>query len=135
MIKKEPRSAFAYYQRGSFYVLSGDKARGMKDFDSAMQANSLFRDRVYAGEVSFGTNLLPDYLSRAIEHYKMKKYKEAFDDVMVVLSIDPQNAEAYYYRGLLYEKANVNQKALLDYKTAVQIDPSHQEAKRRLSRL
>ena len=118
VIKNQPLSGFAYYQRGSYYDSKGNRDAAVSDFDKALEVDANYRKRIYAGHISLGTNLLDFYFDRANKRFKEKQYKGAFDDVMVVLGIDPRNSEAFYLRGRLYEVAGKSERAELDFKQA-----------------
>ena len=60
----------------------------------------------------------------------MKKhfYKEAINDCNQLLSIDSENAGAYYIRGCAHEKLGEIDKGIEDLTTALEIDPNHVSA-------
>jgi hypothetical protein len=40
---------------------------------------------------------------------ELKRYEPAFDDIEELLSQDPENSEALYFKGLIFNKQSKNQ--------------------------
>jgi len=53
------------------------------------------------------------------------KQKEVINTFNEVIKLNPQNAKAYYYRGLAYANIGNNQQAITDYNKAIEIDPKY----------
>ena len=43
-------------------------------------------------------------LRRAICNMELKRYDPAFDDISELLILDPENSEALYFKGLIFNK-------------------------------
>ncbi len=63
------------------------------------------------------------------------KYTQALQVIGGVMKRHPRSADAYVYRGYAYEKLGDVQKAMADYKAALNIDRSHLGANRYIAGL
>jgi tetratricopeptide (TPR) repeat protein len=54
--------------------------------------------------------------------------REAVEDLTRAITLDPENAEAYYQRGLAYSLLGEPAKALADYEQTCALDPDHVKA-------
>ena len=52
------------------------------------------------------------------------KHPEAFKDLDEAIRLNPQNAEAYYQRGLAYQKEGYADRAIQDFDMAIRLDPA-----------
>jgi tetratricopeptide (TPR) repeat protein len=69
------------------------------------------------------------YVNQAYHHYKAGRFAEALSVLNDGLAHDPSApAEAYYWRGIVYEKMNRYDRALADFEEAVKLDPNHFDA-------
>ncbi len=50
-------------------------------------------------------------------------YEKAIVDCTEAIRFDPQNAEAYYNRGLAWTEKRENDKAIIDCTEAIRLDP------------
>lgn len=64
--------------------------------------------------------------------FKEKKYNESLDYFNKVIEIRENNAEAYYYRGEIYNLNNNIIKARAEWRKTIEIDPSHIKALKRI---
>jgi len=69
-----------------------------------------------------------DYLKKAYKHVVLKDYKGAIQIYTRVLDINPENVEAYVYRGMCKYHINDFQGSLIDYDKAIEIQPNYAEA-------
>lgn len=60
---------------------------------------------------------------KAIELIDKQQYPQALTLLNSVLSADPKNADAYFYRGMVYDAQKKYQLAINDYKKALQYNP------------
>ncbi|MDR2446542.1 MAG: tetratricopeptide repeat protein [Treponema sp.] len=54
--------------------------------------------------------------------------REAIEDLSRAIALEPDNAEAYYQRGLAYTLMGAKDKAFADYEQACALDPNHGKA-------
>ncbi len=68
------------------------------------------------------------YYYRSIAYYKLGNYRQAIEDCMAAIIINPQNADFYHHRGNTYYKLGNIEAAVADYQTAIRINPNHFKA-------
>jgi Flp pilus assembly protein TadD len=54
--------------------------------------------------------------------------REAVEDLSRAITLDPDNAEAFYQRGLAYALMGEADKAVADYEQTCALDPGHRKA-------
>ena len=64
-----------------------------------------------------------------------QNYGEAKKFLDMALKNNPNDPEAHYLLGLLFEMTNKLEDARMEYKRALELDPNHKEASERLFRL
>ena len=96
----------------------------------------------YAKAISFFNNCLAlDYMDvmayreKAICLYHMANYNDAIKSLEKAVALQSTYDEGYYWLGRCYEKLNKPKEAVMNYQTALQIDPDYTEAKDGLGRL
>lgn len=67
-------------------------------------------------------------LNRGIEAYNGGDLETAMGHFDSVVSQNPDLADGYYYRGLIYLQQGDNEKALADFQRFLELDPEHAEA-------
>lgn len=69
------------------------------------------------------------YISQLInESINNKKYGEAVEMVNQAIADDPQNAQYYVIRGIIYEQEDINKDSKSEFKKAVELDPQNIQA-------
>ena len=61
------------------------------------------------------------YFDRAVAYSQLKMYAKAIDDFNTSLSMNADNAEAIYYRGLTFKYMNRNEEACKDFKHSLEL--------------
>lgn len=126
-----------YQENGRYAAYQKDYATALKDFDLALNVNSLSAATLLAKasvEHEMGSNdaALADY-NKAIEvapllsdaykqrggfYYETASYKLAQEDFTKAIAISPTDSELYNYRGRALEALGNQQEASADYKQA-----------------
>ncbi|MGD9562508.1 MAG: tetratricopeptide repeat protein [Pyrinomonadaceae bacterium] len=158
----EHLSSLLYYKRGIAYRLKRDYDKAIADFENVRRMNPRFaavntqfqivynsrgleefNDKKYQDafdDISLAINADPKnptpYINRcAIYIFAWKKYREAIEDCSEAIRIGTRSSMAYYYRAQAYEMTNVNEKAISDYKKALDLDPRNDSARKGLERV
>ncbi|MCF0167972.1 MAG: tetratricopeptide repeat protein, partial [Bacteroidales bacterium] len=143
-LKKEPKEANAYLNRGMSYLFLGDTTRAMNDYNKAIQLNAhdpegyVRRSRIYSlrqqydeaisdldQAISIDTANTYAYFNRALLKYETKNLKSALEDLNKVLDDDPGNALTLYNRALIYTQVGEFADALDDYDRVININPEN----------
>ena len=104
-----------YFQRGVNYFNKGKSQKGFKYLDKAIKKDNQHMDAL---------------MRRGREYMNVNEYKNAEYDFSEVISIDPNNWEAYYLRGRSYMKQAHNKwsplykKAIEDFTTSISLESS-----------
>lgn len=67
-------------------------------------------------------------LEKAVDAYNKKLYPQALTMVNDAIKVDPGNANAYYYKGLILNEQKQVEGAITSYKTAIQKNPEFGDA-------
>lgn len=62
-------------------------------------------------------------MDKAINLFDAKQYQQAITLLTETISLDPKNADAYYYRAMVYDAQKKYAQAINDYKKALQFNP------------
>ncbi|MES2617052.1 MAG: tetratricopeptide repeat protein [Bacteroidota bacterium] len=143
----------AIMQLANFYAESmNDKALPL--FDRATKINPYFDEPIYAKALFLQKkNLYKDAAALYEQVAKMNpghilcRYNLAYINVFFenydiaknllteVITMAPENADAYALRGLVYEKQKNNSSAMIDYQQALQYDKDQKSAREGLKRI
>lgn len=89
-------------------------------------ANKEDEAKVYMAKLPQGTKIDPTArLNIGIKAYNDKKLEEALKQFDQVVQENPQLAEAYYYRGLVFLNLNKTAEAKADFQKLIEIDPKN----------
>jgi tetratricopeptide (TPR) repeat protein len=112
-IKKTPREAMAYINRGEIYLNQKDYSMALSDFNKAIEYDP------YYAEV---------YINRGIILFEQGAYSKAIQDYNRAIQLNPEFEEAYINRSLVYLKLKQYDKALADLEQAVMLRPDSAKA-------
>lgn len=73
----------------------------------------------------------------ALEYFLLPKprYNLAIDTYNKVLKLDIQNADAYFYKGLIFKETGDTAKAISSFQTCTEVDPDYYDAYMQLGML
>ena len=111
-LERNPRSAFAYQQRGALHGLRGHYRRSIADYSRSIDI-----------EPRFGP-----YFLRGITYLKTKQLVRARKDLTRAIAIDPNRANAFYWRGVARSVSGKRRLALSDFRKTLALDPGHRGA-------
>ncbi|MBN1471324.1 MAG: tetratricopeptide repeat protein [Syntrophaceae bacterium] len=69
-----------------------------------------------------------DWLKTGYEAFDDKKWDEALNAFDKAIKINPQNMEAYFYRGNIYDELGDYKKAIVNYNRAIKLNPIYIDA-------
>jgi TonB family protein len=108
-------------------------SRGLESFNKK-DYRKAFDDVTQAIQVE-PTNPTP-YINRcAIQLYAWKQYSDAIADCSEAIRLSTRSSTAYSHRGYAYEMSNSRERAIADYRKALELDPQNQAARTNLNRL
>lgn len=114
-------SDIAYY----IAALYADKEDISNAKGYAEKAVSLNKDNKQANELleSLNAQLASQELDKAISLFDSENYTESLALLNKILSAQPDDAYALYYRGMIYDTQKKYSQAITDYKKAISINP------------
>jgi tetratricopeptide (TPR) repeat protein len=101
-----------YDNRGLSLAAMGEYDKAIADYDQALRL---------APKPNFFTN-------RGDSHHLKGELGAALSDYEAALKLDPNFAQTYNNRAVLYKKMGERRKALADYETALKLDPGNDNA-------
>ncbi|HEX2787316.1 MAG TPA: trypsin-like peptidase domain-containing protein [Ignavibacteria bacterium] len=107
-IKINAKYAPAYTNRADIYFKTEDFEKAIKDYSSIIK---MFPDNIYA------------YYARGIARMSNEDNSEAAEDFTFVIKKDKHYTAAYLNRGIAYYKDHQWELAIVDFKTAISINP------------
>lgn len=111
LIRRNPRNAEAYDNRGSHYNTKGDRKQALADHSKAIAINP--KDSVA-------------YYNRGIAYSDMKDWDRAVADYSKAIALNPRDAGAYYNRGNVRVEKQQFDGAIADYTASINIKPSYE---------
>ncbi len=75
------------------------------------------------------------HYNRGMDNHTAGNLPEALDDLNKSIEFNPDNAAAYYERGLVFERMGEKRKAKADYEQCTALDPEDQECQDALKRV
>lgn len=73
-------------------------------------------------------NIAENHNDKAINELKLGNYMTAINEINQAIAINPKNSNYYYIRGIIYQKMNDLNKALIDYKKTLSLNSKHIDA-------
>lgn len=110
----------AYFIKGLYYNVTGDKKRAIALFDSS---------------INLDYNYMFAYREKAIAFYDQGKFKEALQVLEKAVEVQNNFDEGYYWMGNCYKKLNKKEEAIENYKRALFYDKNFIEARDSLKTL
>ena len=112
IVRLFPRSATAFFNRGSAYLSKGDLDRAIADHTRVIQI-----DPAYS----------PAYYHRGIAYERSEQHDRAIADLSKAVELDPRHGGAFDARARIYLKTDRRMLALPDAERAVSLDPFGEE--------
>jgi tetratricopeptide (TPR) repeat protein len=112
LLKADPGSAEAYYQRGLLYAQLGRHGEAAADFSRAIEPDPK------------GPGVPQARRGRAAAYQAARQYEKALADCDELLKADPGSAWEYLRRAGVYAEAGRHGEAAADYARAIELDPN-----------
>lgn len=146
-LRREPKNAGAFNNRGQCHYLKGDYASAIQDFSTALRLDPKHflaknnRALAYIASTNFPAALsdlqaalqqVPEYPealnNRGIVYQKMGRLDESIRDFTAALKIDPKYADALGNRAYTYRLKGEYQNAITDLEKAIVVRPNTYES-------
>lgn len=111
-IKTYPDNAEFIFRKGIIHNLNGDHEKAVEEFNSALNLKSTQNLKIRI------------LLNKASAEFKLENFTGALDDYNQVIELDPRNANAYNYRGLVNYRLNYFIDAVNDYNNSIDLEPN-----------
>ncbi|MCX7632424.1 MAG: tetratricopeptide repeat protein [Turneriella sp.] len=118
MIEENDRDPYLHFLLGEAYAKQNDLQSAAAEYRHAIKIG---RWSTQLKEATVRSRLAKIYMDN-------RNYDEAKKEYLILTRLEPNNAENFYNVGILFETANMGEKALPYFKQAVKIKPTHAEA-------
>lgn len=121
--------AAVYYDstKGEYYALAATIYRRLKFIDTALYYVNRAKNLNYESPAL--------YISAGEMRFILKQYPEAIEEINSALKLSPYNAEAYFYKGLIYAERGDTNLATSSLQTAIEQMPEYTDAYNKLATL
>jgi Flp pilus assembly protein TadD len=111
----------AYLGRGSSYNSQGSFAEARSDYDKVLTDHGKGRLRRLSAD-----DVAQAQLGRGYANLRLKEFARAKDDFDKVLTVVPASSSALQWRGYALENLGDRERALADYRAALEIAPERE---------
>ncbi|MBR0737349.1 tetratricopeptide repeat protein [Bradyrhizobium liaoningense] len=112
-IRRDPKDASAYYNRGNAYSDRGEADRAIADYTTTIRLDPAHVNAHY---------------NRGNAYSNKGDAERAIADYTATIRLDPAYANAYYNRGNAFSKKGETDRAIADYTEAVRLQPTNANA-------
>ena len=105
---------------GVYYARTHDMNNALKYFDECIASSYTYMEA---------------YIEKGLLYFDAKQYDKALEIFQMASTVNNLYADAYYYQARCYEMMNKKDSAVLNFKQALQIDPTMKEASNHLKQL
>jgi len=126
--EEQNTKALIYYKTAT--SLDDDNPRAFHSLAYYYQNNGMIDQalEIYRRINDMDKNYHEAYLNAGLLYLEKQSYEKANEQFNILCSIEPQNALAYYYRGISYELLGDKELAKQDYKNSLTLDPDSEKA-------
>ncbi len=122
MLAKDPRDTETHYLLGKAYLKDGKPELALMEFKTV---NQIAAFGGYCKEKDFRRDIAQLYT-------QFGNHEEALKEYLLLIKLEPYEADHYYQAGFLFEERNNRDKAQAYYKKALENDPRHSDSHFRL---
>ncbi|MBW8050164.1 MAG: tetratricopeptide repeat protein [Cytophagales bacterium] len=153
-IKNNPENPELYYKRAKLYLEAGEDTLALNDIIFALEKDSIngkyyfIKSKAYRAINKIKLSLKAAEKAELLQlknpelfiligemYYIVMQYQKAFDYMNKALRITPFNADAYFYKGMIYAEIGDTARAISNLQTAIEQTPEYVEAHNNLVRL
>ena len=103
------------------YALEGT---ALEYFDLGLQTSMAYKKTNYfTMAIELNPRLAPAYAERGLNYYFQGKYNEVIEDFTNYIRLVPNKADAFKMLGMAYLKINNNEKAIVNFDKALDLEP------------
>ena len=118
IITKDPRNTEAHYYLGLAYIGENKNELALMEFQIVNQL----------GNFGGGCQEIP-FRKRIAELYKhFNQPEEALKEYLLLIKLEPQEADYFYQAGMLFEKRDKSDKASNYFRKAIELNPKHSDS-------
>ncbi len=118
LITKEPRNGLAHYYLGICYLQDGKGELALMEFKTVNQISQFGSD---LSEIEFRHKMAELY-------FKYNQPEESLKEYLVLIKIEPHNADNYYWAGKIFDSRNRSDMSVQYLRKAVEVNPRHGNA-------
>lgn len=110
--------------KGEYYALAATIYRRLKIIDTALYLVNRAKNLNYESPAL--------YISAGEMRFILRQYEQAIEEINAALKLSPYNAEAYFYKGLIYAERGDTNLAASSLQTAIEQMPEYTDAYNKL---
>lgn len=122
-VEVDESNSTAYYYLGTAYFQRENFEKALKTYQKALAVdpeNETIKKAIESSKQVMTSKIL----EKGIQEYNQGKYKEALLTLNTALITEPQNADIYYQRGIVYDAMEKYPLGISDYEHAVRYNPA-----------
>jgi len=146
-LKVDSKKSKAYFIKGFVYKETGDTARSISSFQTAVEQDPQYYEahlqlgmlfgakknklavQYYSNALRLRPNSIEALYDRAMFYQETEDYNKAMEDYASILKLDPKNKEAYFNLGYIHlADLKVYRQAITHFTEAIQCDTTYIEA-------
>ena len=154
LIQADVRNPDLYFDRAVYYKNKGLFPKAKADIYSALFIDSINADfYMFAGDLfvdmgdganaaalmSKGINMNPKnedlYVKAIAYNYYLQRYEAALNFTRDLIQLNKYNAEAYFFKGMIFKEINKENEAISSFQTCIEVDPGFYNAHMQLGLL
>jgi tetratricopeptide (TPR) repeat protein len=151
-IGADPTNPMPWSKRADLFIKQGDFAQAVQDAKQALLLDSTKPEAYVLLSSAYRGNRRLDSAAMCIHKAKTKgyvspmlyvisgeilliarRYDEALAELNEAIRLSPENAKAFFYKGMVQEERGDTAKAIEDYQRAVSIDPEFADGHNKLA--
>ena len=122
--KLEPVNSEIYYNIGLVYMELNRLEDAKENLEKSINLNN--ENKKAQNLLAFvNQKMTTGIINKAYQDFENKNYIQAFSTLDSGIRVVPNNAQLYYYRGLVEEAMNRNAASVIDFQKAIELNPGY----------